>query len=49
MVGGEAIRLCDEDARARLHNAPPARAFSNYRIDVNEADLPDGITLHEPW
>lgn len=26
------------------HNWPPARAFSDYRIDVDEADLPAGIS-----
>ena len=49
VVGGEAIRLGDEGARARLHNAPPARAFSDYRIDIDADGLPDGVTLHEPW
>ncbi|WP_339645956.1 type I-C CRISPR-associated protein Cas7/Csd2 [Jannaschia helgolandensis] len=49
MIGGEAIPLGDETARARLHNAPPARAFSDYRIDVDADDLPDGVTLVEPW
>ncbi len=34
---------------ARSHNLPPARAFSDYRIDVDTNDLPDGVTLHEPW
>lgn len=33
----------------RSHNWPPARAFSDYRIDVNDADLPQGVTLVEPW
>ncbi len=27
------------------HNWPPARAFSDYRIDVDEADLPAGISV----
>ncbi len=33
----------------RLHNWPPARAFSDYRIDVDDTDLPDGIKIVEPW
>ena len=45
VVDGEAIPPGDR----RLHNYPPAREFADYRIDVNEADLPSGVTLHEPW
>lgn len=33
----------------RGHNWPPARAFSDYRIIVDDHDLPAGVTLHEPW
>ncbi|MGE0850605.1 MAG: type I-C CRISPR-associated protein Cas7/Csd2 [Hyphomicrobiaceae bacterium] len=32
----------------RSHNWPPARAFANYEIRLNEADLPPGITV-EHW
>ena len=42
---GEALPMGD----ARTHNWPPARAFSDYRIEVDAADLPAGVTLHEPW
>ncbi len=42
-------RCYDDDSAAvgdkRTHNWPPARAFSDYRIDVDEADLPAGITI----
>lgn len=30
-------------------NWPPARAFSDYRITVDDADLPPGIRIVEPW
>lgn len=33
----------------RTHNWPPARAFSDYRIDVEGEGLPEGVTLHEPF
>jgi len=33
----------------RLHNWPPARAFSDYRIDVANGDLPQGVCLYEPF
>lgn len=33
----------------RSHNWPPARAFSDYRIDVDDTDLPDGVSLVRPW
>ena len=49
MVDGEAVALDDPDARRRLHNAPPARAFADYRIEVDDSDLPKGVTLIEPW
>ena len=43
----------DDDALpvgdGRLHNWPPARAFADYRIDVDKADLPQGVTLYEPF
>lgn len=45
MVDGEAVHLGDKG----LHNRPPARAFSDYRIDVDDADLPQGVTLIQPW
>lgn len=45
MVDGEAVLVGDKI----LHNSPPARAFSDYRIDVDDADLPQGVTLIQPW
>lgn len=33
----------------RTHNWPPARAFDDYRIDIDTDDLPEGVTLHEPF
>ncbi len=33
----------------RTHNWPPARAFSDYRIDVDSNDFPNGVTILEPW
>jgi len=33
----------------RCHNWPPARAVSDYRIDVDNRDLPEGVALVEPW
>lgn len=33
----------------RTHNLPPARAFSDYQIHLDAADLPDGITILEPF
>ncbi len=33
----------------RTHNLPPARAFSDYQIHLDTADLPDGITVLEPF
>lgn len=33
----------------RTHNWPPARAFDDYRIDVDADALPEGVTLHEPF
>lgn len=43
--GGDAVPVGDE----RSHNWPPARAFADYRIDVDDAGLPEGVTLVEPW
>ena len=45
MVDGEPVAVGD----IGLHNRPPARAFADYRIEVDNADLPAGVTLHEPW
>lgn len=42
---GEAVPVGD----ARSHNWPPARAFSDYRIEVDDTDLPEGVTLVAPW
>ena len=30
---------------ARRNNAPPARRFEDYRVTVDERDLPDGVTI----
>ncbi|WP_415836488.1 type I-C CRISPR-associated protein Cas7/Csd2 [Palleronia rufa] len=43
--GGDVVPVAD----ARSHNWPPARAFGDYRIDVHDTDLPQGVTLVEPW
>ena len=42
---GECLDLSDK----RIHNWPPARAFTNYRIDVDDTDLPAGIKIIGPW
>ena len=42
---GEALPVGDR----RTHNWPPARAFADYRIDLDDADLPPGVTVHEPF
>jgi CRISPR-associated protein Csd2 len=42
---GEAVPVGDP----RAHNWPPARAFSDYRITVDETDLPQGVSLVSPW
>lgn len=34
---------------ANSHNLPPARAFKDYRIDLDSENLPDGVTIHEPF
>lgn len=33
----------------RSHNWPPARSIADYRISVDDRNLPQGVTLHEPW
>ncbi len=43
--GGDTIPVGDP----RTHNLPPARAFSDYRIELDDSDLPDGITIVEPF
>jgi CRISPR-associated protein Csd2 len=30
---------------ARRNNAPPARRFEDYRVSVDERDLPQGVTI----
>lgn len=40
MIGGEA-----RDIDGRLDNAPPARAFTDYRIDIDRDGLPEGVTI----
>lgn len=42
---GEALPVGDP----RTHNWPPARAFSDYRITVDDTDLPAGVTIVDPW
>ena len=46
-------RLSGEEAipvgNPRTHNLPPARAFPDYRIDLDSANLPDGVILVEPF
>ncbi|MBS1301990.1 type I-C CRISPR-associated protein Cas7/Csd2 [Loktanella sp. SALINAS62] len=43
--GGDSHPIGD----ARIHNWPPARAFSDYRIKVDGSNMPAGVTLIEPW
>lgn len=43
--GGEALPIGD----VRTHNWPPARSFGDYRIDVSDTGLPEGVALIEPW
>ena len=45
VVDGDMIPVGDK----RLHNVPPARAFADYRIALDDAGLPEGVTVHEPW
>jgi len=40
---GESLPVGD----SRTHNWPPARNFSDYRIDVDHADLPTGVSIQE--
>ncbi|MDE0612438.1 MAG: type I-C CRISPR-associated protein Cas7/Csd2 [Gammaproteobacteria bacterium] len=46
-------RLMDEEAIPlgdnRSHDLPPARAFSDYRIDLDDENLPSGISIVEPF
>lgn len=42
---GEAVPVGD----SRSHNWPPARAFSDYRVELDDRGLPPGVTIHEPW
>lgn len=42
---GECLPVGDK----RTHNWPPARAFGDYRIDIDTADMPEGVSLVEPW
>lgn len=42
---GEAVPVGDP----RSHNWPPARAFSDYSITVDDSGLPAGVSLVEPW
>ncbi|MCI4661063.1 MAG: type I-C CRISPR-associated protein Cas7/Csd2 [Neomegalonema sp.] len=45
-------RVHEGDERAvgdrATHNWPPARRFSDYRIDVDATDLPPGVSIIEP-
>ncbi len=41
---GECLPAGDE----RTHNWPPARAFTDYRIEIDRENLPEGITILEP-
>lgn len=41
--GGDLLPVGDD----RLHNAPPARAFSDYAVRVDTKSLPDGVELTE--
>ena len=34
-----------EPGARRAHNLPPARAYTDYSVHVDEADLPNGITI----
>ncbi|MCW9043636.1 MAG: type I-C CRISPR-associated protein Cas7/Csd2 [Pseudopelagicola sp.] len=45
MSGDEAIPVGDP----RTHNLPPARAFSDYRIDLDDSDMPSGVSIVEPF
>ncbi len=41
--GGDPIPLGDK----RLDNLPPARRFADYRVTIDRAAAPDGVTIHE--
>jgi len=41
---GECLPVGDD----RTHNWPPARSFSDYRIEIDRKNLPEGITILEP-
>ncbi len=41
---GECLPVGD----SRTHNWPPARAFSDYRIEVDREGLPEGVSIVEP-
>jgi len=41
--GGEIYPIGDK----RLDNAPPARRFSDYRVSIDDGNLPDGVTIRE--
>lgn len=43
--GGDAVPVGDP----RSHNWPPARAFTDYRVTLNTDDLPEGVTVVEPF
>jgi CRISPR-associated protein Csd2 len=43
-VSGEEIRLPGDP---RLDNLPPARRFSDYRIDIDRTGLPEGVEILE--
>ena len=45
VVDGDTIPVGDK----RLHNLPPARAFADYHIALDDTGLPEGVTIHEPW
>jgi CRISPR-associated protein Csd2 len=43
-VSGDEIRLPGDP---RIDNLPPARRFSDYRIDIDRASLPEGVEILE--
>lgn len=42
---GECLPVGDK----RTHNWPPARAFGDYRIDLDTDNFPNGVSVLEPW
>ncbi len=42
---GEALPV----GNPRTHNWMPARSFSDYQIDIDDTDLPAGVSIIEPW